>query len=467
MFIGHSKTDKKNIMEIIEKTGSKIYFIGIGGISMSALAELSILKGLRVFGSDRRKSNITENLKKKGAFITYLHGKGEIYRIMPTLVVYSLAIDENNPEIEAAKELNVPIISRAEYLGAFIEKYKYSIGISGSHGKSTVTAMLASIFSEAERLPTVIGGAEISDGTSFIPGERNTLIYEACEYGDSFLRFSPKISVMLNLDIDHTDYFKTKEQIQASFLQAANLAADVVVINADDENLSEIIEKINTRTILFSKNKDTEYKYIPIYKGNGKYKFELYHNGRLCGEFSLGTIGEFNVTNAVAATVTANYTGVSFDVVNKSLSNFKGIPRRMEFLGKHQGADVFYDYAHHPKEIRATREAFKLCGYNNICAIFAPHTYTRTKTFFKEFAEELSKFTKTYITNIYGAREAPIVGVTSSALSEKVREYGGDSTAIFLHDTVDFLKKSSFDCIVIMGAGDLEGVKELILKNKS
>ncbi len=463
MFIGHSLTDKKNIKEIIEKKSAKIYFIGIGGVSMSALSELSMSLGLRIYGSDKRRSDATERLIKRGAAITYSHGKNYIYRTMPDLIVYSLAIDSSNPEYTAASELGIPAISRAEYMGVLIERYKNSIGVSGSHGKSTVTAMLYSILKEAEMLPTVIGGAEIFFGSSFVNGEGESLVYESCEYGDSFLNFSPSIAVMLNLDFDHTDYFKTIDDIKKSFISAADLAKGAVILNADDENLRYVAEKTKSRVITFSENDGCDFKYIKHPLGGGLFEFRLYRGREFCGKFSPGTRGAFNVTNAAAAAIAAISCGISSETIAKALSEFKGIPRRIEFLHNYKNADVFYDYAHHPKEISATKDALISMGYNNICVIFAPHTYTRTKTFFNEFARELSEFSYAFITDIYGARENPIVGVSASSLAAAVRENGGRSETVCDGNVKELLEGSSFDCIVLMGAGDLENIKKQII----
>ncbi len=462
MFIGHSMTDKKNIRKIIETDGAKIYFIGIGGVSMSALAELCISLGLRVFGSDRRKSEITQSLIKKGAIITYSHAKTDIHRIMPSLIVYSLAIDPSNPEYRAAIELGITAISRAEFMGAIIDKYKKSIGVSGSHGKSTVTAMLYSIFNKANKRPTVIAGAEIVPKSSYVSGEDELLIYESCEYGDSFLHFSPSVQILLNLDLDHTDYFSSLEDIKESFLLSANLARTVCIINADDENLNSLIDKIDVPVLSFSKNEGSTFKYIPKYSGEGRYDFDLYWGKEFYGSFSLGAVGEFNVTNAAAAVIAAITMNIPKEITASALADFHGISRRLEMLGKYMEAVVFYDYAHHPREICAVRETLSLMGYNNICAIFAPHTYTRTKAFFSSFAEELSRFSVSFITDIYGARECAITGITSSALAETVRALKGRCAAIDRVDINELLEKESFDCLVLMGAGDLENIKNQI-----
>ncbi len=463
LFIGHSLTDKKIIREIIDFAGNKIYFIGIGGVSMSALAELSLALGLRVFGSDRQKNSLTEKLEKRGAIINYAHAKTEICRIMPTLVVYSLAIDSKNPEYISAIELGIPTVSRAEYMGALIGKYEKSVGVCGSHGKSTVTAMLYEIFKEAKISPTVIGGAALNNASSFVEGEGAALIYEACEYGNSFLHFSPFVTVMLNLDFDHTDYFRDIDELKKSFAAAAELAGEFAVINADDKNLCSAIKAANGRTITFSEKDGADFKYIKKSLGRGSYEFSLYKKGSFIGKFSPGTKGEFNVTNAVAAAVTALSLGVSREAAANALAGFRGIARRMELLGKYNNADVFYDYAHHPKEIAATRDALIDMGYNNICVIFAPHTYTRTKSFFSEFAKVLSSFSAIYIKDIYGARENPIVGISSSSLAAAVRDAGGEAEAIYSEDIRELVSKRNFDCLVLMGAGDLENTRKQII----
>ena len=464
MLIGHSLTDKEKIAEIIRKKGSKIYFVGIGGVGVFALAQLSLDMGLSVFGSDRRDSDRISALIRAGACVTISHRREQIYRIMPDLLVYSLAIDKDNAEYRAASELNIPAVSRAEYLGAVMKNYASPIGVCGSHGKSTTVAILGKIFEEASKSPTVIAGAALECGSSYLAGERENLIYEACEYGDSFLQLSPKIQVMLNLDLDHTDYFSSLERIKESFTAAANLASLCAVMNADDENLRSIAENIAVPVVTFSEGFGYSYRIEKRGCASGRYSFALYRGDEpepLC-EVSLSVAGEFNVHNAAAAIIAADICGIDKNIIAKAVSEFRGIERRLEYIGNSEKCAIYYDYAHHPREIEATKKALFGMGYNNICAIFAPHTYTRTKFFFSELASSLHGFGEVYITDIYGAREAPIVGVSSNSLAEAVRELGTEAYAVGADYDVSNIEMNKFDCLVLMGAGDLEKIKEKI-----
>ena len=464
--IGHSMTDKEKIRKIINKRGSRIYFIGIGGISTSALALMAMERGLLVYGSDVRKSEITENLRAKGTRIEYSHTKAALMTASPDIVVYSLSIREDNPEYALARSLGILCVSRAELLGAVMADYRISIGVSGSHGKSTVTAMLSAIFDKAGLEPTTLCGAEISHGSGYKPGKTDYLIYEACEYGDSFLHFKPSLQLFLNLDLDHTDYFGSEEKIRSSFAKAANLSG-VCVISSDSGNLRKILPCINSEKLVYSNESGFLYRYEIISENRGKYSFDLYERGEKIGRFCLNVFGRHNVENAVGAVIASIRLGISAEIIRDALLEYSGIPRRMEFLCGSDYGDAYYDYAHHPREIKATREALESAGYKRISVIFSPHTYSRTKAFMNEFAEELSKFASVYITDIFGAREQCISGVSSQALAERIRELGRKNAFAVTKDELELLvKKSESDSIVIMGAGDNSFAKEMILKSK-
>ena len=432
---------------------------------MAALAELSIAMGARVFGCDAAKSERTKRLSSLGALIAYSHGKSEIYRIVPDLVIYSLAVGENSPELRAAATLGIPTVSRAEYMGAVMKDYGLRIGICGSHGKSTVTAMLDKIFCDAEKNPTVLCGAVLASGASCRIGSRDFLIYEACEYGDSFLSFSPGIAIALNLEMDHTDYFSAIDDLKSSFSRALSLASDAAIVNVDDENLRSIIPSVKSRVITYGRSDGADYRIDNVTQINGRFSFELYEGSKRIASPTLAVPGEFNVYNAAAAIVAARHAGLDIDLAISAVDGYSGIGRRIEYLGRRFGCDIYYDYAHHPTEIAATQKTLAFMGYKNICALFSPHTYSRTKYFFDSFADRLSAFSKSLITEIYPAREAPIIGLSASLLAEAVRERGTESYAVGID--FDISKElSGFDCVVLMGAGDLEKIKEKIMKNE-
>ena len=459
MIIGHSMTDVERITQIVKGRDVKIYFIGIGGISMSSLAMISLERGAQVFGSDIRRSDATERLERMGARIKYTQARANIMEALPHLAVYSLSISRDNPEYAAAVALGVPLVSRAEYLGALMLDYDMRIGVSGSHGKSTVTAMLGAILDRGGDSPSVLCGAELAGGIGYIRGGMSRLVYEACEYGDSFLRFSPTVQLLLNIDLDHTDYFSDISQLNESFLRLACGAREHTVLNMDDANIKNILPRISANKVTYSASAGADFGYEIFPAECGRYGFRLFGDGERT-ELTLGIPGRFNAENAVAAAVAAKSIGVGSSAITDALSSFEGIKRRLQHICRREGTDIYYDYAHHPKEIGAVADALFAMGYKNICAFFAPHTYSRTKAFLSEFAEALSRFGAVYVTDIYGAREGAMIGVSSAALADAVRECGGKAYALAGEDDLSHALTVGYDCIVLMGAGDLDRIKK-------
>ena len=466
--INFSETSQKGkIREILNKKGAKIYFIGIGGVSMSSLAILMKKRGMKVSGSDIRTSEITDILKTEGIGVRLSHAKESVMAFGADIVVYSLAVDRENPEYRAAMEIGALTVSRAELLGAVMEDFKTKLGISGSHGKSTVSAFMGSVLDQLQLNPTVLCGAEISSLYGLKEGTYDYLVYEACEYGDSFLKLEADVQILLNLELDHTDYFKTLNDIKASFLRCANNAKRSCVLNFDCANLRDISNKITKPIHTFSKRDGAEYKYDIVKRGKAMYSFKLFRKTEFIGEYFPAIRGEFNVQNAVAVAVTADVLGMPSDLVAKAISSFKGIKRRLELIKQTKDFDVFYDYAHHPSEIAASYSALSEMGYQNITVIFAPHTYTRTASFFDLFAKELAKFNTVYISEIYGAREKAMVGVNSTALASAVSQYRKEAHAVCANESlkvVSAIKTGGSDCVVLMGAGELYKYKEEFMK---
>ena len=461
------RLEKDKIKEILRKPSPKIYFVGIGGISMSSLAVMLKVAGARVMGSDIRKTELTDSLSKRGIIVRYSHSREAIMAFQPDLVVFSLSVNENNAEYKTSLDMRVPSVTRSELLGAIIDGYETSIGVSGSHGKSTVTALLGELLKNADLNPTVLCGAEIDSGLGLILGEKHHLVYEGCEYGDSFLNFSPDVALLLNLDLDHTDYFKSEEMIRQSFLKSANNAKKACILNLDSKNLAAISEKITPTLHTFSKTNAGEYRYEALALNKGSYSFDLYCKNELIGEYRPRIKGGFNMLNAVASAVAADVIGIPYVLAKQGVEKFCGLKRRLELIKSGEKIDLFYDYAHHPCEISATNDALRDMGYKNICVIFAPHTYSRTAYFLESFASELAKFESAYVTDIYGARETAIVGVNSNTLSDSINVAGGNSHAVSeceIFDVLNAVKKSNTDCIVLMGAGEIGKYKEEFMK---
>lgn len=454
-----AKTDNLpfDVIKRIVLSGGRVHFIGVGGVSMYSLACLTLSLGAAVSGSDREESERTHRLSSLGAKIFHRHDGANV--MGSALVVFSHAIDEDNSEIAAAREANIPIANRAEYMGAMMLEYKGRIGVSGSHGKSTTVALLDAIFSSAMTNPTVLSGAELDNGEPCRLGSQGILIYEACEYRDSFLRFSPTVAVALNMELDHTDYFPDIDSLRLSFLKAMNRARDLVVISGDDQNLKKIKPKITPRTLSFGRERENDYRYeITAFNGN-KNEFSVYKFDNIIGSFSLNIPGVFNVHNATAAIVTALELGIDLETIREAVAAFSGVRRRLEYLGDVRGRAVYYDYAHHPTEIGASIDAIRELYRGSITVLFRPHTYSRTASLWEDTCRALSLADYPLVCDIYPAREEPIPGVTAENLA---RDLGG----VYLPDeeAAEYILKNTRGAIVLMGAGDLTEIKKQLMR---
>ena len=448
----------EKMRKITETPESRVHFVGVGGVSMYSIARLAMLGGVKVSGSDREDSDRIRSLSRLGADIKLGHSKDNVHGA--SLVVYTHAISKDNCELEEARLLNIPVVSRAEYMGALMKGYSNRIGVSGSHGKSTTVAMLDTIFSAGRCEPTVLSGADLSFGEPLKVGAKNIMIYEACEYKDSFLCFSPTISLGLNLEFDHTDYFDSISAMKESFKKALGRAKEFSVINGDDVNFRPLIQSLNTKVVTFGMGERNKYQYfITSFRDRG-YTFRITKFGETIGDFDINIPGVFNVENAVAAVVTAIEYGIDTDIIAKAISSYRGIPRRMEYVGMRYGRRVFYDYAHHPTEIRATINALKMFTHDTVTVIFKPHTYTRTKSLWEEFRMALSLADHVIITEIYAAREEPIEGIDSRKMA---LEIGDRAKYLCDGEIVGYLDEKTHGTIVIMGAGELEHIKNDVL----
>ena len=446
------------LLKLLSGGNSLIHFVGIGGVSMCSLARLALYMNVRVSGSDVVESERTAELRELGAKISIGHNSRNVEGA--TLVVYTHAVHADNPEILEAQRRLIPLVSRAEFMGALMIRYKHRVGVSGTHGKSTTVAMLDQIFSTAGAMPTVLSGASLPAGEPMKIGSDNLLIYEACEYKDSFLRFSPSIAIALNLELDHTDYFKDISSLRGSFISALGKASKCAVVNIDDGNLVYVAARLKNKVVTYGQSERADYRYRLTGFDECGYRFVVERYGNIIGNFNLALPGAFNVGNAVGAIVAAIEYGIDPDTVREAISSFCGISRRLELVGERFGRPVYYDYAHHPTEIRASINALKILTHDTVTVIFKPHTYTRTKSLWEEFILSLSLADRVILTDIYPAREAPIEGITSQKLAHDIGE-----SAVYLddNDILSFLDLHTHGTIVIMGAGDLDEVKEQVL----
>ncbi len=447
-----------------------IYFIGIGGISMSGLAEILLTEDFRVSGSDMRQSPLTEALKEKGAVVHYgQRAENLTYDI--DLIVYTSAIHPDNPEFIAMKEMGIPHLSRAELLGQMMKNYKLPIAVSGTHGKTTTTSMISEILLENDCDPTLsIGGIFKTIGGNIRVGKSEYFVTEACEYTNSFLSFFPKIGIILNIEEDHLDFFKDIHDIRTSFHKFAKLLPEdgTLIINGDIDNYEEITRGLTCRVITCGSTPSCDYSYSDLhFDGLAHASFTLNRRNDLAEDFSLMVPGEHNVHNAMAAIALADVLRIDSDTVKKALLHFTGTDRRFEYKGKKDGITIIDDYAHHPTEITATLKAAQNYPHNTLWCVFQPHTYTRTKSFLKEFAAALSLADKVVLSDIYAARETDNLGISSANLQAEINKLGAECFYLSSFEEIEnFLSESCVknDLLITMGAGDIVKVGENLLK---
>ncbi|MBQ6807132.1 MAG: UDP-N-acetylmuramate--L-alanine ligase [Lachnospiraceae bacterium] len=448
-----------------------VYFIGIGGISMSGLAEILLSEGFKVSGSDRQESPLTKTLCDKGVSIYYGHQK-ENLSIVPDLIVYTSAIKEDNPEMIAGKELHVPFLSRAQLLVQMMKNYKLPIAVSGTHGKTTTTSMLSQILLEGKTDPTLsIGGIFQPINGNIRVGKSDYFVTEACEYTNSFLSFFPKISIILNIEEDHLDFFKDINEIRDSFHQFAKLLPvdGTLIINGDIPYAEKVTADLACHIITYGSSDSSDYYPVDItYDTAGHPSFTLMSkDGQKEGTYTLHVPGIHNVYNAIAAIAAAKLLGIDESVIIKALSDFKGTDRRFEYKGQVNGFTIIDDYAHHPTEITATLQAVKNYPHKTTWCVFQPHTYTRTKAFLSDFAKALSLADKIILADIYAAREKDTLGISSKTLQEEILKLGKECYYFpSFAEIENFILKNCTkdDLLITMGAGDVVKIGENLLQ---
>jgi len=432
-----------------------IFFIGVGGINMSSLAHISLTRKMRVGGSDRTPSALTHRLESEGVEIFYSHDASHLEGY--DAVVYTVAISEDNPEYLEAKRRGLPCLSRADYMGYLMTGYKNRIGISGMHGKSTCTSMCAQALITAQSDPTVLSGAELSSmGGAYRVGGDEYFLFEACEYMDSFLDFNPNIAVILNVEMDHVDYFESIDHIKDSFLKFATIArGGVCVANADDENVRDALVKYDGRISWFGIHNNARFAAKNIEKINGRYVFDVIDGDKTMCRIELNVGGYHNIYNALACTAALCEAGLSWSEIKRGIEAFGGASRRMEYKGLCNGARVYDDYGHHPTEIKTTLDGARDMTEGRLFCVFQSHTYSRTAALIDGFAHALDVADRVIITDIYAARETDTKGVTPELLADMIGDkacaaHGFDTAAKILSRE---LKEG--DLAVVMGAGDV------------
>ncbi len=449
----------------------KIHCIGIGGIGLSGIAEILLSRGHEISGSDMRESDITEKLIGDGAKIFLGHRGKNVEGA--DLVIYTVAVGDDNPELARAKELGIPAITRAQALGALMDEYGSSIAISGTHGKTTTTAMISLILRAAGKDPTISVGGNLDEiGGNFFVGGQDYFVTEACEYRDSFLELRPDIEIILNIDSDHLDYFKDVEHIARSFERFAGLVPESGTVIAYDANpfVRSVIEGLSN-AVTYGFSSDSDYYAANIsFDKEGMPGFDVYNGGsRLC-RIELGVPGEHNILNSLAAFACCHILGVDMETIISTLHSYRGIHRRFDVLGRiHGGIRIIDDYAHHPTEIRATLSAIKNMKHNHLWCLFQPHTYTRTIALLDDFSEAFSDADRVVLAEIYAAREKNIYKISSKHLMSRIREKNPDLDVYYFKNFEDIAhfvydNAEEGDLILTMGAGDIYRVGEMILE---
>ena len=442
-----------------------IHFIGIGGISMSGLAEILLEEGFTVSGSDSKESPLTKKLESEGAIIHYGQCAENISNGIDC-VVYTAAINKANPELMEAVARKIPMLTRAELLGQLMKNYKTPIAVSGTHGKTTTTSMISHILLAADLDPTIsVGGILKAIGGNIRVGKSETFITEACEYTNSFLHFYPKISVILNIEEDHLDFFKDIEDIKHSFRQFAERVpaeTGTVIANCDDVNTMDALRGIERKVITFGLSPKADVYAENIMHRGSSSEFDIYHRGNLFAHVTLHVPGIHNVRNALAATAAAIVLGVSPNAVKYGLAGFEGAGRRFDYKGKFQGADLYDDYAHHPSELRALLDAVDTLDYQRTIVVFQPHTYSRTAKLFNDFVEQLRRPTIVYLAEIYAAREKNTIGISSADLAAQIPGAKFYPTFAEIEAELRRIARPG-DIILTVGAGDVFRIGEHLL----
>ena len=442
--------------------GKRAHLVGIGGVSMSPLAEVFRLRGVAVQGSDISDSETVRGLRGEGVPIFIGHKPENVAGA--DFVVRTAAVRDDNPEIAAARAAGIPVFERTQAWGAIMKDYACGVCVAGTHGKTTTTSMLTHILLEAGKDPTVmIGGTLPLLGSGYRVGKGDTILLESCEYYDSFLNFSPTVAVILNVDDDHLDYFGSLENVKKSFRAFAALtpAEGWVISCADDGNTEDALAGLDRQRIRYGFSADADMRPENLAEGRVS-EFDAVFRGETWAHVTLHVPGRHNVLNALAACAAARAMDLDPEAVVRGLDSFRGAGRRAEYKGSVKGADIYDDYAHHPSEFRALMDAVSQMGYRRVLVAFQPHTYSRLKNLFEDFVRVLSLPDRLYLADVYAAREKDVFGVSSADLAAHVpgAVYCGDFESLRDRLLADLREG---DMLITVGAGDICKVGEMLL----
>ncbi|MCF0124320.1 MAG: UDP-N-acetylmuramate--L-alanine ligase [Clostridia bacterium] len=446
-----------------------IHMIGIGGVSMSGIAAILNNWGFHITGSDRVSSDNTDKLKDLNIKVTIGHNLADV--ALADIVVYTAAVKQDDPELLEAHRLNIQTIERADFLGLLTRCFEDTICISGTHGKTTTTSMVSLCFLEGLKDPSIQVGAYLKqiDG-NYRVGNSEHFVIEACEYVESFLKFSPKAEIILNIDNDHLDYFKNLDNIKKAFAKFTKLLPEdgLLILNADDSNCLELKQYTNTRIITYGiENSSADFvaKNI-IFDDNGFPKFDVYYNNQFFDTIKLSVPGRHNVLNSLSCIALSTDYGISKENIKSALLKFTGAHRRFEYKGTISNiANVFDDYGHHPTEIVATYDALKNIKYNKSWVVFQPHTYSRTANLLEEFANSLMNFDNIIVLDIYAAREKNTYGISSKDLADKIITLGKNALYIqSFEECTSYIKNNvgQGDIVITLGAGTVTEIGPML-----
>ena len=452
------------------QTKEHIYFIGIGGISMSGLAEILASRGHQVSGTDVKETAVTKHLQSLGIHINFEHRAENITDDI-TLVVYTAAIHDDNPELRAAHEKGIRIMDRAHLLGQIMDEYHDSVAVSGTHGKTTTTSMVSEILLAAEKDPTItVGGILPTIGSNLRIGNSPYFVAEACEYFDSFLQFNPFIAIILNVESDHLDYFKTLENIRRSFHAFAQRVPDkgLLVISEKIDHVEELTDGLTCHVETFGLGEKANWRAENIvHEADGRNSFDIYHNSAFFTTIHLHIPGEHNITNALAAIAASAFLGAAPEDCVKGLHHYTGTERRFQLKGKKDGITVIDDYAHHPTEIKAALAAAQNVQHNTTWCVFQPHTFSRTHFLFDEFGEAFGDADEIIIADIFAARETDDGTVSAAQLADRIAQTGKSARYVGDFAAIEaYLREhcKSGDLLMTVGAGDVYKIGENFLK---
>jgi UDP-N-acetylmuramate--alanine ligase len=468
------KRERRNTMEkykqrdLMQRKIQHIHFVGIGGIGMSGIAEVLLNLGYQVSGSDLQETDLTQRLASMGARVFYGHRQSNLHDA--DVVVTSTAVKADNPEVLEAHYRSTPVIPRAEMLAELL-KMKFSIAVSGMHGKTTTTSMIATLLAHGGLDPTVvIGGKLASIGSNARLGNGEVIVAEADESDGSFLKLGPSIAVITNIDREHLDYYRDIQDIKEAFLKFANLVPfyGSTVLCMDDEHVRDILPGIKRRTITYGITRAADYQARNISFTGASSRYDVYYRGEKLGDIQMNVPGLFNVYNSMAAVAVGRELDMDFPVIHEGLKTFFGVHRRLEVKGRVRDITVVDDYGHHPTEIVATLAAAKQVWKDRVIVVFQPHRYTRTRALFKEFLTAFYDADVLVIMDIYAASETPIEGVNSQNLFEGIQNKGHKHVKYLAGPdrVVDYLLETARpgDVIITQGAGNVWRVGEEFLK---